>query len=223
MRVGLDLREHDVSRRCGVLVVVGTGVAAAIPGKAEVLASLGDAVEFARGNGVTHAVDLIVSEPQSLVLRVEVHAHRVAHAVGVNHTIRAIALHRNDAANANRAILVKLFLARHVEGLAQRNIQAVIGPDAADAGSVVVGLFFNRDQLALLDDRHGNDVIAFIEILGGRIDDDAVALGNVEEAVLREADAMRNLHVERSGEQLHVIRHARLAAVRQSIDMLLTG
>ena len=69
------------------------------------------------------------------------------------------------------------------------------GPIAADAGGVVVGLFLGRDQLALLDDHGRSHVRAFIEELGRREQQHAVLLDDVQEAVLREADAVGDLHI----------------------------
>ena len=78
MRDLLDFREDHVGRRRLGLVLVGAGVPAAIPREAEVLADLVDAVHLAGRNVVAHAVDLVVVGPERLVLRVEVHAFRVA-------------------------------------------------------------------------------------------------------------------------------------------------
>jgi hypothetical protein len=79
----LDLREHRAGG-LGQVLQVGCGGAAghlamAVPVRvAEVLAQLRDTVQLARRNAVTHAVGLVVGEPQRAVLGGEVLAHRIA-------------------------------------------------------------------------------------------------------------------------------------------------
>src|SRR5579883_1879719 len=103
MRGHLDLREDDVGGRLLGLVLVSAGVAAAVPREAEILPGLDGAVELARRLVVAHAVDLVVGEPQGLVLGIEVEADRVANAVGVDFAVLAVPIHANDSADAPRS------------------------------------------------------------------------------------------------------------------------
>src|SRR6202163_265253 len=64
------LRENHIGGRGIVLVFNGARTTAAVPGKTEILTGTGDAVHFARGLLVAHAIDLIVVGPERLVLGV---------------------------------------------------------------------------------------------------------------------------------------------------------
>ena len=72
MRGQFDLRKGDLGRRRLVLVLERPHMAAAVPGKAEILTLPGDAVEFLRRLVVAHAVHLVVGEPQFSGARIEV-------------------------------------------------------------------------------------------------------------------------------------------------------
>ncbi len=115
MRGLLDLREHDVGWRGIVLVLVGAYLAAAIPGEAEILTRL-LAMRFNSPGGVViaHAVDLVVVGPERLVLQIEVHADRVAQSDRIDLAVLAIAIHADDAADAELAVQVELLLGRYV-------------------------------------------------------------------------------------------------------------
>src|SRR6202158_538195 len=113
----LNLRESYIGGRGIVLVFNGARTTAAIPGKAEILTGIGDAVHFARGLLVAHAIDLIVVGPERLVLGVEVHADRVAQSNRIDLTVLAVTVHADDPAHPNLAVKVKLLFRWHVVGL----------------------------------------------------------------------------------------------------------
>ena len=184
MRDLLDFREHHVGGRGIVLVLVGADLAAAIPGEAEILAAAGDAIQLARRYFIAHAVDLVVVGPERLVLWIEVHADRVTQPDRVDFAILAVAVHADNAADAELAVQVELLLGRHVVRLPELNIELVVGTDAANAGSMIVAFFRFRDQLAFGNDNAGDDVGALVEEFGGWIFQHPVLLDDVEEAVL---------------------------------------
>ena len=111
--------------------------------------------------------------------------------------------------------------AKHVDGLAERDVELVVRADAADARRVVVGFLRRRDQVALLDDHEGGDVRSLVEELGGREHQHAVLLGEEQEAVLGEADAVRHRELDRRRELAHVVGDAVLVAVGDRIDLAL--
>src|ERR1700738_5029480 len=113
----LNLRENHIGGGGVVLVFNGACTTAAIPGKAEILTGIGDAVHFARGLLVAHAIDLIVVGPERLVLGVEVHADRVAQSNRIDLTVLAVTVHADDPAHANLAVKIKLLFRWHVVGL----------------------------------------------------------------------------------------------------------
>ena len=185
------LREDDVGRRRLVLELVGADMPAAVPREAEVHAVLVDAVHFAGRDVVAHAVDLIVVAPERLVLRVEVEALRIAQAECIDLAVLAVLIHADDAAHADLPVEFGLLLCRHIVGLAELDVELVVRPDAAFARGVVEALFRLRDQLALRNHDANRDVLALVEELGGRILQDPVLLDDVQEAILREAGAVR--------------------------------
>ena len=63
MRRHLMFRRHGVGWRFLSLVFDCTDLAAAIPREAEILPLLGNAVQLAGRDVVSHAVDLVVGEP----------------------------------------------------------------------------------------------------------------------------------------------------------------
>ena len=79
------------------------------------------------------------------------------------------------------------------------------------------------DELALLDDVADRNVRALVEEFRRREDAHAVALGDVEEAVLGEADAVRDGEIERRREPLHLVGGAVLVAVGDGPDGILAG
>ena len=72
------------------------------------LAGAGRMVDFAGRNVVTHAVDLVVGEPEVAGSRVEVLADRVADAARKDLAVLAVAIHADDAADAPFAVLIRL-------------------------------------------------------------------------------------------------------------------
>src|ERR1700730_8454147 len=104
----LNLRENHIGGRSIVLVFNGARTTAAIPGKAEILTGIGDAVHFARGLLVAHAVDLIVVGPERLVLGVEVDAYRVAQSNLIALAFLPVTFHANDPADAELAVHLEL-------------------------------------------------------------------------------------------------------------------
>jgi hypothetical protein len=85
---GFDLGKHEAVRRRLILVFIGADVAATVPGKAEIKADRGRAVQFLRRNVVAHTIDLIVGEPQDPIFRIEIHAHRITNAARKNFAAR---------------------------------------------------------------------------------------------------------------------------------------
>src|ERR1700722_4901546 len=82
-------------------------------------------------------------------------------------------------------------ICRHIVGLADLDVELVVGPDAAFARGVVEALFRLGDQLALRNDDANGDVLALIEELGRRILQDPVLLDHIQESIFREAGAVR--------------------------------
>src|SRR3990170_3812917 len=74
MSILFNRRENYAFRDGGVLILIGAGLAAAIPREAKILVRPGDVVHFPRRDGVAHAVDLIVIHPDCLVLWIEIDA-----------------------------------------------------------------------------------------------------------------------------------------------------
>jgi hypothetical protein len=102
-----------------------------------VLAGAGDPVQLAGRDVVAHAVDLVVGEPEVAVLRVELDPDRVADAAREDLAVLAVAVHADDAADALLVVELGLLRGGHVERLAERDVELVVRPDAADAGGVV--------------------------------------------------------------------------------------
>src|SRR4051812_42166050 len=98
MRDGFDRRWNRICRWFAVLVLDRAHRAAAIPGEAEVLPRLGDAVEFARRDVFAHAVDLVVVRPQLAIGRIEIHTDGIPQAEGIDLAAGAVAIDANDAA-----------------------------------------------------------------------------------------------------------------------------
>src|ERR1700737_3307944 len=209
----LNLRENYIGGRSIFFVFKGAGTTAAIPGKAEIQTGIGDAVHFAGGLLVAHAIDLIVVGPERLVLGVEVHADRVAQSNRINLAVLAITIHADDPAHANLAVKVKLLFRGHVVGLTQLNIELVVRADPACARRVVIAPLGLRDQFAFGDDDTCNNVRALIEEFGRRIFQHAILLGDVKEAVLREAPAIGYLLWQGRSELLHLVADAAARAI----------
>ena len=194
MGVHLDLRLDELDPLGPRHVLVVRDLDAGIrPGEAEMLARLGLAVQLARRDVVAHAVHLVVGEPQIAIRRIEVMPDRVANAAREDLALAAIGVHADDPADPDLVVELQLLLRLDVVGLAERDIKLAVRPDPADAGGVVEAFLFGRDQIALRDDRAHGRIGPFKEELGGREGQDAVALGDVQEPVGREAGAVRNV------------------------------
>ena len=185
----------------------------AVPGETEVLTSLRGAVELARRNIVTHSVDLVVGEPQGLVLGVEVHPHRIAHATGEYLAVLAVAVHPDNAHHPDLVIQGNLFLGGHIERVTQCDVELVVRADPTGPGGVVEALFFNRDQLPLGHDRCRGNIRTLIEKIGCRECQYAILFGDIKHTVRRKAQAIRNLETDRRCEHLHLIGDTALGAV----------
>src|SRR4029077_3812121 len=130
--------ENHVGGRGVVLVFSGSRTPAAIPGKAKVLTRTGDAIQFARGLFVAHAIDLIVVGPERLVFRIEIHADRIAQSDSVDLAVLAVAIHTDDSTDAKLAVEVEFLLGRHIVGLAQLDIELVVRAYPADPRGVII-------------------------------------------------------------------------------------
>jgi hypothetical protein len=107
--------------------------------------------------------------------------------------------------------------------LAQRDVELVVRADRANPRRVVVAFLLDRDQRALRYDWDRNHVRALIEELGGRVEEDAVLLDNVEESVLRKTRAVRDREVEGWREVLDLVGDAVLVTIRHRPDAGLAG
>ena len=187
-------------------------------GKPKSWPGAGDAIHLAGRNIVAHAVDLIVVGPERLVLRIEVHADRVAQSDRIDLAVLAVTVHADDSADAELAVGVELLLRRHVVGLPKLDIELVVRSHPAHPRGVIVALIRLRNQLAFRNDVAGDDIRALIEELGRRIFQHPILLGDVEEAVLREAYAVGYLLRQRRRELLHLVSHAAARAVGHHPD-----
>ena len=145
-------------------------------------------------------------------------ANRVAHAVGVDLAPAAVAVHADDAADPGLGVEVHLLRREDVEGLAERDVDLVVRPDGADPRRVVVAFLLDRNQLATRNHFKGGDVGALVEELGRRIDQHAVLLGDVEEAIVGKAGTVRDREVDRRSEILHLVGDAVFVAVGNRPD-----
>ncbi len=172
-----------------------------------------------RWDVVAHAVGLVVGEPERAVLGVEVVAHAVADAGGVDLALAAVeGVQADHAADADLVVQLELVARLHVEGLAQADVEHAVGTDTADTSAVIERLLLHRDQLALrhhLDDRH---VRAFVEELGRREIQDAVVLDDDQETVPRPAHAVGVGELQARREALHLVGHAVAVAVGDGPD-----
>ncbi len=80
-------------------------------------------------------------------------------------------------------------------------------------------LLLGRDQLALINHDKGGRVRTFLEELRRREDEHAVMLGDEEEVVVRHADAVRHLEVDRRRELLDDVGNAVLVLVDHRVDL----
>jgi len=86
---------------------------------------------------------------------------------------------------------------------------------------VVIALFLDRDQIALRDNFERRHIRSLIEELGSREQQNAVLLGDEEEAVFRKTDAIRNREINRRGKLFHIIGNAVLVTVSDRVDFVL--
>ena len=82
------------------------------------------------------------------VLRIEIHADRVAQPDRIDFTVLAVPIHADDPADAKLAIQFIFLLGGHVVRLAELNIELVIRADPANAGGMIVAFFRFWNQLA---------------------------------------------------------------------------
>jgi hypothetical protein len=110
-----------------------------VAGVPEVLASLGDTVQFARRNIVTQTIHLVVGGPDCLVFRVDVDTSWVTHAHCIHFPAGAIERVQTDnATNTDFVVQVDLVFWLNVVWLTQGHIQFAVISNAAYAASVVV-------------------------------------------------------------------------------------
>src|ERR1700675_4883095 len=83
---------------------------------------------------------------------------------------------------------------------------------------MVIALLGLRDQCACGNDDTCNNVRALIEEFGRRIFEHAILLGDVKEAVLREAPAIGYLLWQGRSELLHLVAHAAARAIGHHPD-----
>src|SRR5690606_8326689 len=151
MSVGGDFGKHDVIGRCIVLVFQGPDIPAPVIRKAEVLPHFRCTVDLTRRDVVSHAVDLVIGKPESIVLRVEVLARRVAHALCIHFSVLAVPIHPQYAHHAITGTDLQLIATRYVVRITQRDVELVIRTDPARARTVIEALLCYWDQLALWD------------------------------------------------------------------------
>src|SRR3984893_379142 len=149
----------------GVSCLYSLDVAAAVPGKTEIKAGRGRAVQFLRRNVVAHPIDLIVGEPQDPVFRIEIHAHRITNAACEDFAAGAIRVHADNAADSPFVELIHLCFRRHVVRLAQGYVEFAIGANSADP-QVMTGVFPGRNEVALLNYGIGPDGRVLVIRLG---------------------------------------------------------
>jgi hypothetical protein len=137
--------------------------------------------------------------------------------------VLAVLIHAHDAADTCAVVEIELLLGRHVEGLAEGDIDLSVGADTADAGGVVVALLRGRDEIALLQNLECCDVGPLVEKLRRRKLKDPVLLGHVKHAVRREADTIREVEGQGGCEHLHLVGNAILVPIRDGVDVLLAG
>jgi hypothetical protein len=161
-------------------------------------------VQFAGRLIVAHTVDLVVGEPERLVLRAKIHAHRVADAPGVDLSVLAVAVHADDSASAPLLEAIELFGRRHVKRLAQCDVELVIRADTTSARGVVIAFVFLRDQFALRYDRHCHHIRAFVKEFSRGIHQHAVLFDNEQKAIFRETGAVRNNEIDGRRKRLNL-------------------
>ena len=153
--------------------------------RAEMFADLGDAIEFVLRHVFRHPVAAVVGEVELLGLRMPVEADGVANAPGDHFGAAAVEIHPPDQA-------VIVVMQHVVAGLADRNIELVVGTDADELpamGFVLRQIVEDHRRL-----RRAVEIILDLVDLG-----DLREFGDVERAVL-ERDAVRP--VEAGGQHL---------------------
>src|SRR5690606_23949508 len=168
MSISGDFRKHDVIGGRIVLVFQGPDIPAPVIRKAEVLPHFRSTVDLTRRDIVSHAVDLVIRKPERIVLRVEVHAHRVAHALCIHFSVLAVPIHPQYAHHAVAGIELQLIATRYVVRITQRDVELVVRTDPARARAVIEALLRHRHQLTLRDHDIRRYIWPFIEELRGR-------------------------------------------------------
>ena len=157
-------------------------------GRAEILADLGDAIEFVLRHVLRHPVAPVIGEVQLPGFRIPVEPDGVAHAKCDHFGAGAIEIDPPDLA-------MRVVMQDVVAGLSDRNIQLVVGPD----GDELPAVGFILRQLVVDDGRFRR----IVEIVFDLVDlGDLRKLGDVERAVV-EGDAVgpveaRGQHLDRS-------------------------
>ena len=183
----------------------------------------GHFVQLAGRGFVAHAVNLVVSPPQAAVFGVECQAGGVAQT-GQNHfAVATVTVEAHDAANTDFAVQVQLLGRRHIEWLTQGDVDAVVWSDRASTRSVVVGLFFRRNQVTLLDHGKCHSVRAFGEVLHSGEHHHAVALDHIHKAVRRVANTGRDIELDAGAEIFHGVSNVIHITVVGEVDVVLAG
>ena len=163
----------------------------------------GHSVQLTWRDVVTHAIDLVIGEPQLAVSRVPGMADRVADTVNIDLAAGAVAVHANDAADTQWLVQPQLFFSRHVKRLSKGDIELVVRADGAGAGPMVEGLLLNRNKG--LDDAIDGDIRALVEKLDRGKDENTIVLDHIENAVVGNAHAVRDLHLDARREDLDLV------------------
>ena len=138
--------------------------------RAEMLAGLGDAVEFVLRHVFRHPVAAVVGEVELLGDRMPVEADGVAHAARDHFGAAAVEIHAADLA-------VRVGGRHVVAGLADRNIELVVGADADELPAV--GLVLRQIVVDHRRLRRTVEIVLDLVDLG-----DLREFGDVERAVL---------------------------------------
>src|SRR5262249_17804645 len=193
-------RLHEVITRLAPPELGIGKVALVTVGIAEVLPYLRRAVQLVVGQVLREPVALVVGEPQLAGLRMEVEAHRVAHAT--RHDLRTAAV---EVDPADVRVLFGIGLA-DVAWRSDRHIELAVGADLDELPAMrdVAG------QLIVARDRRGRAVELVLDVV---VASDRLRGRDVERALV-ELDAVRQLELLR--DRLHF---ARAALVHDRVDL----
>ena len=228
--LGLDILVRQLLGDFVRGVLIGTHIAAAIVGVAVpqavhqfAVSANRHFVQFAGRGFVAHAVNLVVGPPQAAILGVESQTRGIAQTVQDHLAVAAVTVEADNAADTGLHVQVLLLGWGHVEGLAQGDVDAVVRSDCASTRGVVVGLFFRRNQVALLDHGKCHGVRAFGEVFDSGEHHHAVALSDVQETVRRVAQAGRGVELDAGAEVFNCVSDVVHVAVIREVDVLLAG